>query len=72
MDYVCDHMRKIVIYDQETISVTLTRCGECISCFLSKVEMSKHSCAALEEVGELLSQPRFEGATIIIKGEKEK
>ena len=72
MDYVCDHMKKVVIYDQETISVTLTRCGECIGCFLSRVEMSRYSCAALEEVGELLSQPRFEGTTIVIKGEKEK
>ena len=72
MDYVCDHMRKVVIYDQETISVTLTRCGECIGCFLSRVEMSRYSSAILEEAGNLLSQPRFEGATITIREDKEK
>ena len=30
MDYVCDHMKRIVVYDQDRISITLTRCGECI------------------------------------------
>ena len=67
MDYVCDHMKKIVIYDQDTISVTLTRCGECIGCFQSKNEMPMHSCAALEELGKLLSQHGFEGAKRIIE-----
>ena len=68
MDYVCDHMKKTVIYDQDTISVTLTRCGECMSCFQSKSEMPMHSCAALEELGKLLSQHGLEGAKRIIEG----
>ena len=72
MDYVCDHMKKSVIYDQDTISVTLTRCGECIGCFQYKAEMPMHSCAALEELGKLLSQPGFEAAKIIIEGLREK
>ena len=65
MDYVCDHMKKTVIYDQDTISVTLTRCGECISCYCSKAEMPMHS---VEELGKLLSQPGFEEAEVIIEG----
>ena len=68
MDYVCDHMKKIVIYDQDTISVTLTRCGECVGCYRSKAEMPMHSCAAVEELGKLLSQPGFEEAKVIIEG----
>ena len=55
MDYVCDHMKRIVIYDQDKISVTLTRCGECIGCYRSKTEMPVHSCTAIEELGKLLS-----------------
>ena len=68
MDYVCDHMKKIVIYDQDTISVTLTRCGECIGCYRSKAEMPMHSCAAVEELGRLFSQPGSEEARVIIEG----
>ena len=68
MDYVCDHMKRIVIYDQDTISVTLTRCGECIGCYCSKAEMPMHSCAAVEELGRLLSQPGSEEAKVIIEG----
>ena len=68
MDYVCDHMKRIVIYDQDKISVTLTRCGECIGCYCSKAEMPVHSCTAVEELGKLLSQPGFEAAKVIIEG----
>ena len=68
MDYVCDHMKRIVIYDQDKISVTLTQCGECIGCYRSKAEMPVHSCTAVEELGKLLSQPGFEGAKVIIEG----
>ena len=72
MDYVCDHMKRIVIYDQDTISITLERCGECIGCFRSKAERPMHSCEALEEIGKLLSQPGFETAKIIIEGLRDK
>ena len=50
MDYVCDHMKRIVIYDQDKISVTLTRCGECIGCYRSKAEMPVHSCTAVSTI----------------------
>ena len=72
MDYVCDHMKRIVIYDQDTISITLERCGECIGCFRSKAERPLYSCEALEEIGKLLSQPGFETAKIIIEGLRDK
>ena len=68
MDYVCDHMKKTVIYDQDTISVTLTRCGRCIGCYCLKAEMPMHSCATVEELGKLLSQAGFEEARVIIEG----
>ena len=68
MDYVCDHMKRIVVYDQDRISVTLTRCGESIGCYRSKAEMPVHSCTAIEELGKLLSQPGFEAAKVIIEG----
>ena len=68
MDYVCDHMKRIVIYDQDKISITLTRCGECIGCYCLKAEMPVHSCTALGELGKTPSQPRFEGAKMIIEG----
>ena len=68
MDYVCDHMKRIVVYDQDKISVTLTRCGECIDCYRAKAEMPVHSCTAIEELGKLLAQPRFAAAKVIIEG----
>ena len=68
MDYVCDHMKRIVVYDQDRISVTLTRCGECSDCYRAKVEMPVHSCTAIEELGKLLAQPRFAAAKVIIEG----
>ena len=68
MDYVCDHMKRIVVYDQDRISVTLTGCGECTDCYCAKVEMPVHSCTAIEELGKLLAQPRFAAAKVIIEG----
>ena len=68
MDYVCDHMKRTIICDQDRISVTLTRCGECIGCYRLKAEMPVHSCTAIEELGKLLSQPGFEAAKVIIEG----
>ena len=68
MAYVCDHMKRIVVYDQDRISVTLTRCGECTDCYRAKVEMPVHSCTAIEELGKLLAQPRFAAAKVIIEG----
>ena len=53
MEYVCDHMKRIVIYDQDTISITLERCGNCIGCLKSKAETPSHSCEALEEIDTL-------------------
>ena len=68
MDYVCDHMKRTVVYDQDRISVTLTRCGECIGCYRAKAEMPGHSCTALEDLGKLLARPGFEGVKVIIEG----
>ena len=68
MAYVCDHMKRIVVYDQDRISVTLTRCGECSDCYHAKVEMPVHSCTAIEELGKLLAHPRFAAAKVIIEG----
>ena len=68
MDYVCDHMKRIVVYDQDRISITLTRCGECIGCYRSEAEMPLHSCKAVEELVKLLEQPGFEAAKVIIEG----
>ena len=72
MEYVCDHMKRIVIYDQDTISITLERCGECIGCLRSKAEAPLHTCEALEEIGKILLQPGFEKTKIIIEGLWEK
>ena len=68
MAYVCDHMKRIVVYNQDRISVTLTRCGECSDCYHAKVEMPVHSCTAIEELGKLLAHPRFAAAKVIIEG----
>ena len=68
MAYVCDHMKRIVVYNQDRISVTLTRCGECSDCYHAKVEMPVHSSAAKEESGKLLAHPRFAAAKVIIEG----
>ena len=68
MDYVCDHMKRIVVYDQDRISITLTRCGECVGCYRSKAELPLHSCKAVEELVKLLEQPGFEAAKVIIEG----
>ena len=68
MDYVCDHMKRIVVYDQDRISITLTRCGECVGCYRSKAELPLHSCKAVEELVKILEQPGFEAAKVIIEG----
>ena len=68
MAYVCDHMKRIVVYNQDRISVTLTRCGECSDCYHAKVEMPVHSCTSTEELGKLLAHPRFAAAKVIIEG----
>ena len=68
MAYVCDYMKRIVVYNQDGISVTLTRCGECSDCYHAKVEMPVHSCTAIEELGKLLAHPRFAAAKVIIEG----
>ena len=68
MAYMCDYMKGTVVYDQDRISVTLTRCGECSDCYHAKVEMPVHSCTAIEELGKLLAHPRFAAAKVIIEG----
>ena len=60
MEYVCDQMKRIVIYDQDTISITIM------------AETPVHSCEALEKIGKILSQPGYEKAKIIIEGLREK
>ena len=68
MDYVCDHMKRTVVYDQDRISVTLTRCGRCTECYRIKIEMSGQSEMAPVDLGELLVRSEFEGVKVIIEG----
>ena len=68
MDYVCDHMKRTVVYDQDRISVTLTRCGRCIECYRTKIEMSGRSEMAPMDLGELLVRSGFEEVKVIIEG----
>ena len=68
MDYVCDHMKRTVVYDQDRISVTLTRCGRCIECYRTKIEMSGQSEMAPVDLGELLVRSGFEEVKVIIEG----
>ena len=67
MDYVCDHMKRTVVYDQDRLSITLTRCGECIGCYRIKIEMPGQSCTAPEDLGKLPARPGFEGVKVIIE-----
>ena len=68
MDYVCDHMIRTVVYDQGRISITLTRCGRCIECYCSKIEMPGQSQMGLANIGELLVRAEQEGIEVIIEG----
>ena len=68
MAYVCDYMRRTVVYNQGRISVTLARRGECSDHYYVKAEMPVHSCTATEESGKLLAHPRFAAAKVIIEG----
>ena len=72
MDYVCENMKRIVIYEQNTISVTLERCDGCIGCLRSKAEPPIDSCEAIAEIDRILTQPGFEKARIIIEEMREK
>ena len=62
MDYVCENMKRIVIYEKDTISVTLERCDGCIGCLRSKAE----------DISRILAQPGFEKAKIIIERMRDK
>ena len=68
MAYMCDYMKGTVVYNQDRISVTLTRCGENSDYYHAKAEMPVHSCTATEESGKLLAHPRFAAAKVIIEG----
>ena len=72
MDYVCESMKRIVIYDQDTISITLERCEQCVGCLRSKAEAPIDTCEALAEISRILAQPGFEKAKIIIEGMRDK
>ena len=68
MDYMCDHMIRTVVYDQGRISITLTRCGRCIECYCSKIEMPGQSQMGLANIGELLVRAEQERIEVIIEG----
>ena len=72
MDYVCENVKRIVIYEQNTISVTLERCNACIGCLRSKVEPPSCSYVAIAEIEKILERPGFEKTRIIIEGMTEK
>ena len=72
MDYVCKNMKRIVIYDQDTISVTLERCDQCVGCLRSRVEAPVGTCEALADISKILAQPGFERAKIVIEGLRDK
>ena len=65
-------MKRIVIYDQDTISITLERCEQCVGCLRSKAEAPIDTCEALAEISRILAQPGFEKAKIIIEGMRDK
>ena len=68
MDYMCDHMIRTVVYDLGGISITLTRCGRCIECYCSKIEMPGQSQMGLANIGELLVRAEQERIEVIIEG----
>ena len=72
MDYVCESMKRIVIYDQDTISITLERCEQWVGCLRSKAEAPIDTCEALAEISRILAHPGFEKAKIIIEGMRDK
>ena len=72
MDYVCENMKRIVIYDQDTISVTLERCDQCVGFLRSRAEAPIDTCEALAEISKILTQPGFEKAKIVIEGLRDK
>ena len=72
MDYVCKNMKRIVIYDQDTSSVTLDRCDQCVGCLRSRAEAPVDTCEALAEISKILAQPGFERAKIVIEGLRDK
>ena len=55
MDYMCENMRRTVVYSGDKVSVTLTRCGECTDCYNVKLEMRR-----------LWAYPKFSSAKVII------
>ena len=72
MDYVCENMKRLGIYDQDAISVTLERCDQCVACLRSRAEAPVDTIEALAEISKILAQPRFETAKIVIEGLKDK
>jgi len=60
MAYMCENMRRTVVYDGDKISITLTRCFECMDCYDLKQEMK-----------ELWAYPRFAPAKAIIGCKRE-
>ena len=71
MDYVCENMKRLVIYDQDTISVTLERCDQCVGCLRSRAEAPVDTCEALAERSKILAQPGFERAKVVWFFQKE-
>ena len=67
MDYVCDHMIRTVVYDQGRISITLTRCGRCIECYCSRIEMPGQSEMGPADIGELLVRAELEVVKVIVE-----
>ena len=68
MDYVCENMKRIVVYDSDSISINLERCDQCMGCLRLKGEAPVYTCEALAQISKILEQPGYEKARIIIEG----
>ena len=72
MNYVCKNMKRIVVYDQDTISITLERCDQCVGCLRLRAEAPVDTCEALAQISKILAQPGYEIAKIVIEGLRDK
>ena len=65
-------MKRIVVYDQDTISITLERCDQCVGCLRLRAEAPVDTCEALAQISKILAQPGYEIAKIVIEGLRDK
>ena len=55
MAYMCEDMRRTVVYRGDKVLITLTRCWECTDCYNIKLEIKN-----------LWAYPRFASAKVTI------